>query len=173
MRHTTRNFPNREGSKPGEGQFAGVCLMDARSIAATAANGGRHHRRDGRGLHAPSTTTTTSTSAIYDQPCATTASARPTRRPSLSCGPNITDWPEMYRAERESARASLPPSSMTRSRRLTSSSPPARPPPTAPTPCALRSSRSRRRVPEYVPRAKEIAKHGGGAPRRRRARAPA
>ena len=41
LRHTTRNFPNREGSKPGEGQFAGVCLMDARSIAATALNGGR------------------------------------------------------------------------------------------------------------------------------------
>ena len=41
LRHTTRNFPNREGSKPGEGQFAGVCLMDARSIAATSANGGR------------------------------------------------------------------------------------------------------------------------------------
>ena len=41
IRHTTRNFPNREGSKPGEGQFAGVCLMDARSIAATARNGGR------------------------------------------------------------------------------------------------------------------------------------
>ena len=40
LRHTTRNFPNREGSKPGEGQFAGVCLMDARSIAATAANKG-------------------------------------------------------------------------------------------------------------------------------------
>ena len=37
LRHTTRNFPNREGSKPAEGQFAGVCLMDARSIAATAA----------------------------------------------------------------------------------------------------------------------------------------
>ena len=41
LRHTTRNFPNREGSKPGEGQFAGVCLMDARSIAATALNGGK------------------------------------------------------------------------------------------------------------------------------------
>ena len=36
----TRNFPNREGSKPGEGQISGVALMDARSIAATAANGG-------------------------------------------------------------------------------------------------------------------------------------
>ena len=40
LRHTTRNFPNREGSKPGEGQLSGVALMDARSIAATAANGG-------------------------------------------------------------------------------------------------------------------------------------
>ena len=40
IRHTTRNFPNREGSKPGQGQLACVALMDARSIAATAANGG-------------------------------------------------------------------------------------------------------------------------------------
>lgn len=41
IRHTTRNFPNREGSKPGNGQMAAVALMDARSIAATAANQGR------------------------------------------------------------------------------------------------------------------------------------
>ncbi|MCD7729102.1 MAG: hydratase [Clostridia bacterium] len=40
IRHTTRNFENREGSKLGEGQLAAVALMDARSIAATAANGG-------------------------------------------------------------------------------------------------------------------------------------
>lgn len=40
IRHATRNFPNREGSKPGEGQMSAVALMDARSIAATAANGG-------------------------------------------------------------------------------------------------------------------------------------
>ena len=40
IRHTTRNFPNREGSKPGQGQMAAAALMDARSIAATAANGG-------------------------------------------------------------------------------------------------------------------------------------
>ena len=40
IRHATRNFPNREGSKPGEGQISAVALMDARSIAATAANGG-------------------------------------------------------------------------------------------------------------------------------------
>ena len=40
IRHTTRNFPNREGSKPGNSQIASVALMDARSIAATAARGG-------------------------------------------------------------------------------------------------------------------------------------
>ncbi|HHQ5724197.1 TPA: hydratase [Klebsiella variicola subsp. variicola] len=40
IRHTTRNFPNREGSKPGNGQMSAVALMDARSIAATAINGG-------------------------------------------------------------------------------------------------------------------------------------
>ena len=40
IRHTTRNFPNREGSKLGAGQFSAVALMDARSIAATAANDG-------------------------------------------------------------------------------------------------------------------------------------
>lgn len=40
IRHTTRNFERREGSKPGDKQIASVALMDARSIAATAANGG-------------------------------------------------------------------------------------------------------------------------------------
>ncbi|MEG1073107.1 MAG: hydratase, partial [Oscillospiraceae bacterium] len=40
IRHSTRNFPNREGSKPGDGQVSYVALMDARSIAATAKNGG-------------------------------------------------------------------------------------------------------------------------------------
>lgn len=39
-RHATRNFPNREGSKPGQGQISSVALMDARSIAATAINKG-------------------------------------------------------------------------------------------------------------------------------------
>ena len=40
LRHSTRNFPNREGSKPGDGQISYVALMDARSIAASALNGG-------------------------------------------------------------------------------------------------------------------------------------
>lgn len=41
IRHVTRNYPNREGSKPGQGQMACACLMDARSIAATVRNGGK------------------------------------------------------------------------------------------------------------------------------------
>ncbi|MBO5597861.1 MAG: hydratase [Oribacterium sp.] len=40
IRHSTRNFPNREGSKPGQGQVASAALMDSKSIAATAFNGG-------------------------------------------------------------------------------------------------------------------------------------
>ena len=40
IRHSTRNFPNREGSKPGDNQLSYVALMDARSIAASALNGG-------------------------------------------------------------------------------------------------------------------------------------
>ena len=41
IRHATRNFPNREGSKPNNGQMSAVALMDARSIAATALSGGK------------------------------------------------------------------------------------------------------------------------------------
>lgn len=49
IRHTTRNFPNREGSKPGEGQMSGVALMDARSIAATGDQRRPPDRRNGSG----------------------------------------------------------------------------------------------------------------------------
>lgn len=41
IRHVTRNYPNREGSRPGDDQMAAVCLMDARSVAATVLCGGR------------------------------------------------------------------------------------------------------------------------------------
>ena len=95
LRHTTRNFPNREGSKPGEGQFAGVCLMDARSIAATAKNGGTHHRRR--------TSWTTNRSAIRTDFDETIYARRvyngfghPQPETALIMGPNITDWPKMY-----------------------------------------------------------------------------
>ena len=94
LRHTTRNFPNREGSKPGEGQFAAVCLMDARSIAATAANGGRI------------TPATDMDYVVEPQPYHFDRAVYDNRiyygfgkaDPSveLVMGPNITDWPKMY-----------------------------------------------------------------------------
>ena len=93
LRHTTRNFPNREGSKPGEGQFAGVCLMDARSIAATARNGGRitaatdvdytpvHHE-----YHFDK--------GVYDRRLYY-GFGKADPSVELIMGPNITDWPKM------------------------------------------------------------------------------
>lgn len=93
IRHTTRNFPNREGSKPGEGQMVAVALMDARSIAATAANGGKltaatdldveysnpEYRYD-KGIYEK---------RVYH------GWTRPEPEHELKFGPNIKDWPEM------------------------------------------------------------------------------
>ena len=94
LRHTTRNFPNREGSKPGEGQISAVALMDARSIAATAANGGvitaasdvpyEERQLDYR-----------FDSQVYEKRCYYGfGKANPDEE--LILGPNITDWPNMY-----------------------------------------------------------------------------
>ena len=93
IRHTTRNFPNREGSKPGEGQISAVALMDARSIAATAANGGvltaatdvmtedfvcpEYHFEQG----------------VYDKRVYN-GWGHPEPDYELRFGPNIKDWPE-------------------------------------------------------------------------------
>ncbi len=92
IRHTTRNFPNREGSKPGEGQMSGVALMDARSIAATAINHGK--LTPATDLDIPCT----------DHPYVFDASVYEKRvyfgfgkaDPSheLKFGPNIKDWPQ-------------------------------------------------------------------------------
>ncbi len=97
IRHTTRNFPNREGSKPGQGQLSLVALMDARSIAATAANGGvitaatdvdyvdTHERYN-------------YDAKIYDHRVYNGwGKADPTVE--LRYGPNIKDWPKMYAME--------------------------------------------------------------------------
>ena len=94
LRHTTRNFPNREGAKPGEGQLAGVALMDARSIAATAKNGG---------------VITAATDLTYDdarhayafdggvyQKRVYNGFGRPQPDVELVMGPNIADWPKQY-----------------------------------------------------------------------------
>ena len=94
LRHTTRNFPNREGSKPGEGQLSGVALMDARSIAATARNGG---------------IITAATDVDYDytpheyhfdssvyKKRVYYGYGKADPSVELILGPNITDWPAQY-----------------------------------------------------------------------------
>ncbi|BEU88831.1 hydratase [Selenomonas sp. TAMA-11512] len=93
IRHTTRNFPNREGSKPGEGQMSAVALMDARSIAATAANGGR--------LMAATDIEVTYSEpdyhfeqGIYEKRIYN-GWGNPKPEAELRFGPNIKDWPEM------------------------------------------------------------------------------
>ena len=93
VRHSTRNFPSREGSKPGSGQMASVALMDARSIAATAANKGRltsaceidveysnpKYFYDGK---------------IYDNRVFNGV-GKPDFSAELKYGPNIVPWPKM------------------------------------------------------------------------------
>ena len=93
LRHTTRNFPNREGSKPAEGQFAGVCLMDSRSIAATALNGGRitaatdiDYEPVHRDYHFDK--------GVYDRRLYY-GFGKADPSVELVMGPNITDWPKM------------------------------------------------------------------------------
>ena len=95
IRHTTRNFPNREGSKPGNGQLSGVALMDARSIAATAAAGGIL------------TAATELPEETWDEACEYTFDSAPYDKrvywgfgkadtaSDLVEGPNIKPWPAM------------------------------------------------------------------------------
>lgn len=93
IRHSTRNFPNREGSKITNGQVASVALMDARSIAATAANKGY--------LTAATDVDVEFTkpkyffdSSIYDNRVYNgLGKADPSVE--IKFGPNITDWPAM------------------------------------------------------------------------------
>ena len=94
LRHTTRNFPNREGSKPGEGQLSGVALMDARSIAATAANGGiitaatdLDYAHEAHEYHYDR--------SVYEKRCYY-GFGKADKDADLILGPNITDWPKMY-----------------------------------------------------------------------------
>ena len=93
IRHTTRNFPNREGSKPGEGQMSAVALMDARSIAATAANGGKLTAATDLEVEY------TDPEYIYDagiyEKRVYNGWGRPEPDAELKFGPNIKDWPEM------------------------------------------------------------------------------
>ena len=94
IRHSTRNFPNREGSKPANGQISYVALMDARSIAATALNGG-------------ALTSAAELAEISEEPAKLEYFFNPSPysrvyhgvgkadpEQPLVFGPNIADWPE-------------------------------------------------------------------------------
>ncbi len=94
VRHTTRNFPNREGSKPGDGQLSGVALMDALSIAATAKNGGRLTPATEVDYTEPDLTYKFDKSA-YDKRIYS-GFGSPQKDVELKFGPNIADWPKMY-----------------------------------------------------------------------------
>ena len=93
LRHTTRNFPNREGSKPGEGQFAGVCLMDSRSIAATALNGGKITAATDVDYE-PITHEYHFNKGVYDRRLYY-GFGKADPSVELVMGPNITDWPKV------------------------------------------------------------------------------
>ena len=98
IRHATRNFPNREGSKPANGQLSAVALMDARSIAATAANGGRLTPATELDWSAPGLADIDLTYAfepeIYRRRVFN-GYGRAEPQADLVFGPNITDWPAM------------------------------------------------------------------------------
>ncbi len=94
IRHTTRNFPNREGSKPGEGQMSAVALMDARSIAATAANGGKLTAASDLADQEYTNAVYFFDKGIYEKRILNcVGKAEP--EAELRFGPNIKDWPEM------------------------------------------------------------------------------
>ncbi len=154
IRHTTRNFPNREGSKPGDGQLASVALVDSRSIAATALN---------KGIL---TAATDIEIPDYDSSYAFEKGVYEKRvyngfgkaepETELRFGPNITDWPKMYALEDNlllklacvihdevTTTDELIPSGETSSYRSN--------------PLRLAEFALSRREPDYVPRAKAVA----------------
>ncbi len=168
IRHTTRNFPNREGSKPGQGQISLVALMDARSIAATAARGGC--------ITAATDVDYTDTHQPYDFDARIYekrvyqgfGQARPDE--ALRYGPNIKDWPQMPAMQRHqllelaavihdpvTTTDELIPSGETSSYRSN--------------PLKLSEFALSRRVPDYVERSKRIqaddrARRAGEVPAR-------
>ncbi len=95
IRHSTRNFPNREGSKPTDGQISYVALMDARSIAATALNGGVLTAAD----ELPSVPADPPREPYHYDDSSYRARVyygvgRPDPKEELVFGPNIADWPQ-------------------------------------------------------------------------------
>lgn len=98
IRHATRNFPNREGSKPDGGQMSFVALMDARSIAATALNGGALTAADEL-EDFPGELPGLEDIYSFDQSVYARRVyhgwGKPEPEAELVLGPNIADWPHM------------------------------------------------------------------------------
>ena len=153
IRHTTRNFPNREGSKPGQGQISMVALMDARSIAASAANGGVITAATDIDYEADYKPYSFD-DKIYEHRVYRGYGKADAEQP-LRYGPNIKDWPEMYPMQENmlvelaavihdpvTTTDELIPSGETSSYRSN--------------PLRLSEFALSRRVPEYVGRSKEI-----------------
>ncbi|MDD6146023.1 MAG: hydratase [Oscillospiraceae bacterium] len=154
IRHTTRNFPNREGSKPGEGQLSGVALVDSRSIAATALNKGV--LTAATDIEIPETDMEyTFDSGVYEKRVYQ-GFGKADSSAELKFGPNITDWPKMYALEDNlllklacvihddvTTTDELIPSGETSSYRSN--------------PLRLSEFALSRREPQYVPRAKAVA----------------
>lgn len=167
VRHTTRNFPNREGSKPGNGQLASVALMDARSIAATAANGGRITAADELGYEYECPEYVYDPIAYEQRVYQGFKKEDPDEE--LVCGPNIKDWPELpelndhmllkvcaYITDPVTTTDELIPSGETGSFRSN--------------PMGLAEFTLSRRVPEYVGKAKVVMNYekerkNGGCPK--------
>lgn len=94
IRHTTRNFPNREGSKPGDGQISYVALMDARSIAATARNQGVLTAATDIDYTVPADMSYGFDSTVYENRVYF-GYDKPLEDEALIYGPNIIPWPEI------------------------------------------------------------------------------
>lgn len=155
IRHTTRNFPNREGSKPEKSQISAVALMDARSIAATAANGGiltsAEYMYSQEKISKYTFDDTIYKNRVYE------GYEKSNENLNLKYGPNIREWPEMKKLSNNillkvcakimdevTTTDELIPSGETSSYRSN--------------PLALAEFTLSRRVPEYVNFAKEVKK---------------
>lgn len=153
IRHSTRNFPNREGSKPDQGQISFAALMDARSIAATAANGGKLTAATDIEFSTRSQSYTFVSDMYEKRVYNGYGKGKP--ETELHFGPNITDWPKFHTLAENillklaavihdpvTTTDELIPSGETSSYRSN--------------PLKLSEFALSRRVPEYVGRCKEI-----------------
>ena len=160
IRHTTRNFPNREGSKPGDGQLSAVMLMDSRSIAATAANHGRLTAATEMD-YAPEYPMEYGFDDTVYKKRVYFGYGRPRKEESLKYGPNIAEWPKIPSLRKNllmelasviqdevTTTDELIPSGETSSYRSN--------------PLKLASFTLSRRDPDYVPRTEAIRKEAAG-----------